>query len=77
MHHHDSARARSARIRAAHDGEATQLDAMRRRTRTHEDLGARRAGWRAWALLLARLLRRRARHRIEEDDGAERPAAAS
>jgi hypothetical protein len=28
----DSARARSARIRSSHDDEATQLDAMRRRT---------------------------------------------
>jgi hypothetical protein len=35
MHNHDGsngARARSARIRAGHDFEATQLDSMRRRT---------------------------------------------
>jgi hypothetical protein len=37
----DGARARSARIRATHDYEATQLDSMRRRTPETGDPGRR------------------------------------
>jgi hypothetical protein len=53
MRHHDgsqSAVARAARIRHAHDMEATWLDSMHRRTEVHET--ARRPG------ILSRMLRR-------------------
>jgi hypothetical protein len=70
MHRHDgsnSARARSARIRADHDYEATQLDSMRRRTSTLEERAEHRRWWHACAAILPRLTGRRAVSRVSED----------
>jgi hypothetical protein len=79
MHHHDGsngARARSARIRAAHDCEATQLDSMRRRANTLEPRARRQGRWRALAATVARLTGRPAVYRAGDEMGVTEPADA-
>jgi hypothetical protein len=80
MHRHDgsdSARARSARIRADHDYEATRLDSMRRRSSTNEECMERAGWWRACAATLARLTGRRVAYRAGEDASAAEAAEAT
>jgi hypothetical protein len=78
MHHHDGsdgARARSARIRADHDYEATHLDAMRSRGAAPGDT-ERARWWRAPATPVVRLFTRRASRRPLDDVGATETAEA-
>jgi hypothetical protein len=71
----DGARARSARIRAAHDYEATHLDAMRCRSAAPGET-ERPRWWRSPALSVVRLLARRASRRALDDVGAAGAADA-
>jgi hypothetical protein len=68
----NGSRARSARIRAGHDGEATHLDAMRRRSAALDDTTGRVRRWRSPTALIVRLIGRRALH---DDVGTAEPAS--
>jgi hypothetical protein len=73
----NGARARSARIRASHDGEATQLDSMRRRSATLDATTGRVRWWRSPAAPIVRLLGRHARRAAHDDVGATETADAT
>jgi hypothetical protein len=80
MYSHDGsngARARSARIRADRDYEATQLESMQPRTSALEERAERVSWWRACAAPLARLTRRHAVSRISDDVAVTEAADAT
>jgi hypothetical protein len=72
----DSARARSARIRADHDYEGTHLESMQRRTSALGERAERASRWRACAAPLARLTRRHAVSRLSDEVSVTDPADA-
>jgi hypothetical protein len=73
----NSARARSARIRAGHDYEATHLDSMQRRGSALEQRAERVSRWRACAAPLARLTRGPAVSRIGDGVAGAEAAEAT